>query len=104
MRNNRPTPESIIRITHLPTVRNRAQQSTLTTRAVRRAKHAQIMPVTFTWTLVRQALHIRGVVLSFQGLTGQIIPARAMVNADVNVGVVGIAGWDGGAEEAEVPL
>jgi hypothetical protein len=62
------------------------------------------MPVIFAWTLVRQTLHVRGIVLSFQGLAGCIIPARAMVNAHVDVGVVWVAGWDGGAEEAEVPL
>jgi hypothetical protein len=104
MGNNRPTPEPIIRITHLPTIRDRAQQCTLTTRAIRGTKHAQIMPVIFARTLIRQALHVRGIVVGFQGLAGCIIPARAMVDAHVDVGVIWVAGWDGGAEEAKVPL
>jgi hypothetical protein len=62
------------------------------------------MPVIFTRALPRQTLHIRGIIVGFQGLTGRVISAIAMVYADVDVGVVWVAGWDGGAEEAEVPL
>lgn len=104
MRHDRPTPESIIRITHLPAIRNRTQQRTLTPRAILRTKHAQIMPVILTRALVRQTLHIRGIIFSVQCLAGQIISAVAMKDAGVEVGVVWVAGWDGGVEESEVPL
>lgn len=104
MRHDRPTPESIIRITHLPTIRNRTQQRTLAPGAILRTKHAQIMPVVLTRTLPRQTLHVRGIIFSLQRLAGRIIPAVAMVDACVDVGVVWIAGWDGVVEETEVPL
>lgn len=104
MRHDRPTPESIIRITHLPTIRNRTQQRTLTPRAILRTKHAQIMPIILNRALPRQTLHVRGIIFSLQCLAGQIIPAVAMKDACVDVGVVGVAGWDGVVEESEVPL
>lgn len=104
MRHNRPTTEPIIWITHLPTIRNRTQQRTLTTRAIIRTKHAQIMPVLLIRTFPRQTLHVRGIIISLQRLTSRIVPAIAMVDAIVDVGVVRVAGWDGFAEETEVPL
>ena len=104
MRHDRPTPESIIRITHLPTIRNRTQQRTLTPGAILRTKHAQIMPVILNRALPRQTLHVRGIIFSRQCLAGRIIPAVAMIDACVDVGVVGVAGWDGVVEESEVPL
>jgi hypothetical protein len=104
MRYNGPTPEPIIRITHLPAIRNRAQQRSRAARAISRTEHAQIMPVVLTRTLPRYTLHIRGIVIGLQGLTGRIVPAIAVVDTRVEVGVVWVAGWDGRVEEAKVPL
>lgn len=62
------------------------------------------MPVVLTRTLPRDTLHIRGIIISLEDLTGRIVPAIAVVDTRVEVGVVWVAGWDGGVEEAEVPL
>lgn len=104
MRYNRPSTEPIIRVTNLPTIRNRSQKGTLATRTVRRTEHTQIMPIILTGTLPRYTLHVRGIVVRLQCFASRVVSAIAMVNACVEVRVVWVASRDGGVEEAQVPL
>ena len=105
MRHNRPRNEPIIRIADIPPIGDIPQQTLLATRAIRGRPHAEIMPVALGRTLPRQALDVGLVVpLRVQRLALPVVATVGVHHVQVDVGVVRVAGWDGVAEEAEVPL
>lgn len=105
MRHNRVRDEPIIRIADIPPIGDVPQETRLATRAIRGRPHAEIMPVTLGRTLPRQALDVGLVVpLRVQRLALPVVATVVVHHVQVDIGVVRVAGGDGFAEEAEVPL